>query len=211
MDKVIHCLGCRRPPPPNIQILIEGDRASARACRRAIQGSGSAARDLSSLSIASAIPDTLPVGSILFGHEKGLLHRRHPTSTAGKFVEAHSGTLFLDEIGDLPLDVQVSCCAPCRTARSIRSAASRPSRSTSELISATHRDLLQRAQGRHLPRGPLLPPQRLSDRGAAACGSAAPTSPHLVRHFMAACRHRQGAAPRINAISIGALAMLEGL
>ena len=75
------------------------------------------------------LPDNL-VESILFGHEKGAFTgatEKH----AGKFVEATGGTLFLDEIGELPPETQVKLLRASRTARSIRSAPSARSGSTS--------------------------------------------------------------------------------
>ena len=61
-----------------------------------------------------------------------------------------------------------SCCARSRRAKSSRSAARKPSRSMSRMISATNRNLIDRRQSRPLPRGPVLPPARVSDHGAAA-------------------------------------------
>ena len=65
-----------------------------------------------------------------------------------------------------------SCCACSRTRRCARSAAPRPSRSTSASIAATNRDLAAMVERRALPRGSLLPPQRGADRGAAAARAA---------------------------------------
>ena len=81
---------------------------------------------------AAALPATL-IESELFGYEKGAftgrLHQDRPPGTA------HRGTLFLDEVGDIPLEIQPSCCVCCRRASSSGWAA--PGRSA--LISVSSR------------------------------------------------------------------------
>ena len=53
-----------------------------------------------------------------------------------------------------------------------RSARKRPVKVDIRLISATNRNLIDLVQGGPLPRGPLLPPQRLPDHAAAAARAA---------------------------------------
>lgn len=135
----------RKAASSSIPILIEGESGVGKeVVARAIQGLG-ARRDKPFVTVnCGAIPQNL-VESILFGHEKGAFTGatdRH----VGKFVEADGGTLFLDEVGDLSLDVQV------KLLRAVQQGEVDPVGSRSavkvdiRLISATHRDLLQRVK-----------------------------------------------------------------
>ena len=74
------------------------------------------------------------------------------------------------------------------------------------IISATNRDLIADVEGRTLPRGPVLPPARVSDRGAAAARARRKTSPTWSRHFLARIAAEEG--KRVRAISGEALALL---
>ena len=143
MERVVR-LG-QKAAASTIPILIEGESGVGKELvARAIQGAGDRRSKPFVTVNCGAIPDNL-VESILFGHEKGSFTgatEKH----SGKFVEAHGGTLFLDEIGDLPLDVQV------KLLRAVQNGEVDPvgGRSTLKvdirLISATHRDLLQRVR-----------------------------------------------------------------
>jgi DNA-binding NtrC family response regulator len=129
----------------NIPILIEGESGVGKELiARAIQGSGERRSRPFVTVNCGAIPQNL-VESILFGHEKGAFTgatEKH----AGKFVEAHSGTLFLDEIGDLPPEVQVKLLRAVQDGEVDPVGARAPVKVDIRLISATHRDLLQRVR-----------------------------------------------------------------
>lgn len=204
MDKVIRL--AQKAAASNIPILIEGESGVGKELvARAIQGSGERRSKPFVTVNCGAIPDNL-VESILFGHEKGSFTgatEKH----VGKFAEAHSGTLFLDEIGDLPLDVQVKLLRAVQDGEVDPVGGKSTVKVDIRLISATHRDLLQRVKDGafredlfyRLNVYPIVVPP-LRERRADI--------PHLVRHFMA--RSASGkAAPRIDAISDNALAMLE--
>lgn len=127
----------------NIPILIEGDSGVGKELvARAIQ----AASDRGSKPFVTvncgAIPENL-VESILFGHEKGAFTGATEKHT-GKFVEAHGGTLFLDEIGDLPLDVQVKLLRAIQEGEVDPVGAKSARKVDIRLVSATHRDLMQK-------------------------------------------------------------------
>ena len=204
MDRVLRL--ARKAADSTIPILVEGESGVGKeVIARAIQGTGERKGKPFVTVNCGAIPENL-VESILFGHEKGSFTgatEKH----VGKFVEANGGTLFLDEIGDLPLDVQV------KLLRAVQDGEVDPvgSRSTIKvdirLISATHRDLLQRVKDGlfredlfyRLNVFPILVPP-LRDRREDI--------PMLVQHFI----NRFGsteARGRINGISAGALAMLK--
>ena len=129
----------------NIPILIEGESGVGKELiARAIQGSGERRGKPFVTVNCGAIPHNL-VESILFGHEKGAFTgatEKH----AGKFVEAHGGTLFLDEIGDLPPEVQVKLLRAVQDGEIDPVGARAPVKVDIRLISATHRDLLQRVR-----------------------------------------------------------------
>ena len=59
-----------------------------------------------------AIPSEL-MESEFFGHKKGSFSGAIEDKP-GLFQAANGGTLFLDEVADLPLPMQVNCCAPSR-------------------------------------------------------------------------------------------------
>ena len=143
MERVLR-LG-RKAAASNIPILIEGESGVGKEMvARAIQGGGGRRSKPFVPVNCGAIPDNL-VESILFGHEKGAFTgatEKH----VGKFVEANSGTLFLDEIGDLPLDVQVKLLRAVQEGEVDAVGAKAPIRVDIRLISATHRDLIQRVK-----------------------------------------------------------------
>ena len=90
----------------------------------------------------------------------------------GRFELADKSTIFLDEIGDLPLEVQVKLLRVLQDRAVERLGSSRPITVDVRIIAATNRDLEQLVTRRHVPRGSLLPPQRLPDSGAAAARAA---------------------------------------
>ncbi len=205
MDKVIRL--AQKAAASNIPILIEGESGVGKELvARAIQGTGERRSKPFVTVNCGAIPDNL-VESILFGHEKGSFTgatEKH----VGKFVEAHGGTLFLDEIGDLPLDVQVKLLRAVQDGEVDPVGGKSTVKVDIRLISATHRDLLQRVKDGafredlfyRLNVYPIVVPPLRERRADIA---------HLVRHFMAGVTTNKGSRPRIEAISDDALAMLE--
>ena len=143
MERVLR-LG-QKAAQSNIPILIEGESGVGKELiARAIQGSGERRSKAFVPVNCGAIPQNL-VESILFGHEKGAFTgatEKH----AGKFVEANGGTLFLDEIGDLPSEVQVKLLRAVQDGEIDPVGARSTVKVDIRLISATHRDLLQRVR-----------------------------------------------------------------
>ncbi len=135
----------RKASASTIPILIEGESGVGKErVARAIQGSGERQGRPFVIVNCGAIPANL-VESILFGHEKGAFTgatEKH----AGKFVEANGGTLFLDEIGDLPLETQVKLLRAVQDGEVDPVGGRATIKVDIRLISATHRDLLQRVK-----------------------------------------------------------------
>ena len=118
----------------------------------------------------AAIPPTL-IESELFGREKGAFTGALARQV-GRFEMADHSTIFLDEIGDLPAEVQVKLLRVLEERTIERLGSPRPILVDVRIIAATHRNLEQRVAEGSVPRGPLLPPERVSDRTCRRCASA---------------------------------------
>ncbi|RIK83586.1 MAG: sigma-54-dependent Fis family transcriptional regulator [Hyphomicrobiales bacterium] len=204
MERVVRL--ARKAASSSIPILIEGESGVGKeVIARAIQGLGER-RDKPFVTVnCGAIPHNL-VESILFGHEKGSFTGatdRH----VGKFVEANGGTLFLDEVGDLPPDVQVKLLRAVQEGEVDPVGARATVKVDIRLISATHRDLLQRVKDGlfredlyyRLNVFPIHVPPLRERRDDIAT---------LVRHFIARAAPAQ-ARGGVAGIAPGALAMLR--
>ena len=114
----------------------------------------------------SAIPETL-LESELFGHEKGAftgaVERR-----AGLFELADAGTIFLDEITEMSGALQAKYLRALQDGTLRRLGGKTELQVDVRVVAATNRDPLRAVQGRHVPRGPLLPAQRAGLHDAAA-------------------------------------------
>ena len=169
-----------------IPVLIEGESGVGKELiARAIHGSSERATKPFVAVNCGAIPDNL-VESILFGHEKGAFTgatERH----AGKFVEASGGTLFLDEVSELPQAAQVKLLRALQEGEVEAVGGRKPIKVDVRIISATNRNLLERAKAGHFREDlfyrlhvlPLtVPPLRARREDV----------PHLLRHFLARFR-----------------------
>ena len=118
----------------------------------------------------AAIPATL-LESELFGHEKGAF-----TGAAGqrigRFELAHQGTLFLDEIGEMPLELQPKLLRAIQDQEFERVGGNRTIRTDARFVAATNRDLNGDGGGESIPRRPVLPVTRLSNRCSAPSRAA---------------------------------------
>jgi DNA-binding NtrC family response regulator len=204
MEKTLRL--ARKASTSNIPILIEGESGAGKEMvARAIQSSGDRAFKPFVTVNCGAIPENL-VESILFGHEKGSFTgatEKH----AGKFVEANGGTLFLDEIGDLPLEVQVKLLRAVQEGEGDPVGGKSTIKVDIRLISATHRDLLQKVKDGafredlfyRLNVYPIVVPPLRSRREDIE---------PLVRHFLArfSASEAQG---RVRSIDTRSLAMLK--
>jgi DNA-binding NtrC family response regulator len=135
----------QRAAQSNIPILIEGESGVGKELvARAIQGSSERAGKPFVTVNCGAIPENL-IESILFGHEKGSFTGA-TDKHLGKFQEADGGTLFLDEIGELRLDMQVKLLRALQEGEVDPVGGKRPIKVDVRIISATNRDLAERAR-----------------------------------------------------------------
>ena len=114
----------------------------------------------------AAIPATL-IESELFGREKGAFTGALARQI-GRFELADHSTLFLDEIGDLPPDVQIKLLRVLEEREIERLGSPRTIRVDARIVAGDAPQPRAADRGRHVPRGPVLPPQRVSGGRAAA-------------------------------------------
>ena len=114
----------------------------------------------------AALPDSL-IESELFGYEKGAFTGAQQRKK-GRFELAEGGTLFLDEIGDIPLATQVKLLRVLQEREYERLGGTETLKSNVRLVTATNKDLEKAITDGHVPRGPVLPAERVLDLRAAA-------------------------------------------
>ena len=176
--------------PTNSTVLLTGPTGTGKElfARALHERSRRHARPLVRVNCA-ALPPTL-VESELFGHEKGAFTGAVATRP-GRFELADGGTIFLDEIGDLPLDIQVKFLRVLHEGEFERVGSSRTRTVDVRVIAATHHDLETAVGARHVPRGPVLPPERLPDSAAVTARAARRHSaPGVVLHQSSSARPR---------------------
>ncbi len=127
------------------------------------------ARPLVKLNCA-ALPPSL-VESELFGHEKGAFTGAI-AQRKGRFEIADGSTLFLDEIGELPLELQAKLLRVIQDGEFERVGGTATLKTDVRLVAATNRRLDEEVKAGSLPRGPLVPAQRVPDHDAAAAPAA---------------------------------------
>ena len=128
----------------DVPILILGETGTGKtALARALHGAGSrAARPFVAVNCA-ALPEAL-LESELFGHAKGAFTGA-TSARPGLFVEADGGTLLLDEIGEMSAALQAKLLHVIEGG-SVRAVGADQDRKVDvRIITATHRDLKDRA------------------------------------------------------------------
>ena len=114
----------------------------------------------------AALPESL-IESELFGHEKGAFTGAEARKK-GRFELAEGGTLFLDEIGDINLATQVKLLRVLQEREFERVGGTETIKVERPADRGDQQGPGEGDRRRHVPRGPLLPAQRLHDLRAAA-------------------------------------------
>ncbi|WP_339546236.1 sigma-54-dependent Fis family transcriptional regulator [Pseudomonas sp. RA_35y_Pfl2_P32] len=129
----------------DVPLLINGETGSGKeAFAKAVhQASQRADKAFVALNCA-AIPESL-IESELFGYRGGSFTGARKEGMRGKLQQADGGTLFLDEIGDMPLALQTRLLRVLED-RLVVPIGGEPQAVNVRIISATHRDLLERVQ-----------------------------------------------------------------
>lgn len=129
----------------DVPLLVNGETGSGKeAFAKAIhQASQRANKPFIALNCA-AIPESL-IESELFGYRGGSFTGALKDGMRGKLQQADGGTLFLDEIGDMPLALQTRLLRVLED-RLVVPIGGEPHAVNVRIISATHRNLLERMQ-----------------------------------------------------------------
>ncbi|MBZ9785435.1 sigma-54-dependent Fis family transcriptional regulator [Pseudomonas sp. REP124] len=129
----------------DVPLLINGETGSGKeAFAKAVhQASQRADKAFVALNCA-AIPESL-IESELFGYRGGSFTGARKEGMRGKLQQADGGTLFLDEIGDMPLALQTRLLRVLED-RQVVPIGGDPQEINVRIISATHRQLLDRVE-----------------------------------------------------------------
>lgn len=129
----------------DVPLLINGETGSGKeAFAKAVhQASQRADKAFVALNCA-AIPESL-IESELFGYRGGSFTGARKEGMQGKLQQADGGTLFLDEIGDMPLALQTRLLRVLED-RLVVPLGGEPQAVDVRIVSATHRNLLERVQ-----------------------------------------------------------------
>ena len=129
----------------DVPLLINGETGSGKeAFAKAVHHASQRADKAFVALNCAAIPESL-IESELFGYRGGSFTGARKEGMRGKLQQADGGTLFLDEIGDMPLALQTRLLRVLED-RLVVPIGGEPQAVNVRVISATHRDLLQRVQ-----------------------------------------------------------------
>ena len=172
--------------PTDVPVLITGESGTGKELVARAIHRHSARRE------GPFVPVCLPalspglVEPELFGHARGAFTGA-TADRKGLLELAEGGTILLDEIGDVSAGVQVKLLRAIEHREITPVGDARPRATDLRVIAATNRPLGDLMARGGIPRGPLLPPERLPDPSAPPCATAARTSPRS--------RNRSSGAP----------------
>ena len=152
----------------------------------------------------ACLPETL-LESELFGHERGSFTGAEKRKI-GFFEAADGGTIFLDEIGEITATVQAKLLRVLEEHKITRVGGTQEIAVDVRVVCATNRDLEGEVRPGRLPRGPLLPHQRVHHPGAP---TARPEERDPAAHRVLPRRHGARARPGAAAVSEEARRALE--
>ncbi|MEO6678894.1 MAG: sigma-54-dependent Fis family transcriptional regulator [Pseudomonas sp.] len=129
----------------DVPLLINGETGSGKeAFAKAVHHASQRAEKSFVALNCAAIPESL-IESELFGYRGGSFTGARKEGMRGKLQQADGGTLFLDEIGDMPLALQTRLLRVLED-RQVVPIGGEPESVNVRIISATHRNLLDRVQ-----------------------------------------------------------------
>src|SRR5690349_711522 len=129
----------------DVPLLINGETGSGKeAFAKAVHHASQRAEKAFVALNCAAIPESL-IESELFGYRGGSFTGARKEGMRGKLQQADGGTLFLDEIGDMPLALQTRLLRVLED-RQVVPIGGEPEAVNVRIISATHRNLLDRVQ-----------------------------------------------------------------
>jgi len=136
---------CVRVFERDVPLLLRGEtgcgkEAFAQAVHQASERRG---KPFVAINCAS-IPESL-IESELFGYRGGSFTGARKEGMRGKLLQADGGTLLLDEIGDMPLTLQTRLLRVLEE-RQVVPIGGEPQAVDVRIVSATHRDLLERVE-----------------------------------------------------------------
>ncbi|MBI6952589.1 sigma-54-dependent Fis family transcriptional regulator [Pseudomonas sp. B21-023] len=131
----------------DVPLLLRGETGCGKEAFAQAVHQASARHDKPFVAInCASIPESL-IESELFGYRGGSFTGARKEGMRGKLLQADGGTLLLDEIGDMPLALQTRLLRVLEE-RQVVPIGGEPQAVDVRIISATHRDLLERvAQG----------------------------------------------------------------
>ncbi|MFF7063445.1 sigma 54-interacting transcriptional regulator [Pseudomonas sp. NPDC008258] len=129
----------------DVPLLLRGETGCGKeAFAQAVhQASGRRGKPFVAVNCAS-IPESL-IESELFGYRGGSFTGARKEGMRGKLLQADGGTLLLDEIGDMPLALQTRLLRVLEE-RQVVPIGGEPQAVDVRIVSATHRDLLERVE-----------------------------------------------------------------
>jgi sigma-54 dependent transcriptional regulator, acetoin dehydrogenase operon transcriptional activator AcoR len=129
----------------DVPLLINGETGSGKEAFAKAVHHASLRADKAFVALnCAAIPESL-IESELFGYRGGSFTGARKEGMRGKLQQADGGTLFLDEIGDMPLALQTRLLRVLED-RLVVPIGGEPQAVDVRIISATHRNLLERVQ-----------------------------------------------------------------
>jgi transcriptional regulator of acetoin/glycerol metabolism len=135
----------RRAAHSDIPILLHGETGTGKELfARAIHEASPRRKGRFVAVNCASIPEGL-IESELFGYRPGAFTGASSRGAKGLIQQADGGTLFLDEIGDMPLAMQSRLLRVLAEREVTPIGAEIPIRVNFRVVSATHRDLAQRA------------------------------------------------------------------
>ncbi|MFO2464559.1 sigma-54-dependent Fis family transcriptional regulator [Pseudomonas sp. 15FMM2] len=130
----------------DVPLLINGETGSGKeAFAKAVHHASQRAEHAFVALNCAAIPESL-IESELFGYRGGSFTGARKEGMRGKLQQADGGTLFLDEIGDMPLALQTRLLRVLED-RLVVPIGGEPQAVNVRVVSATHRNLLERVKG----------------------------------------------------------------